>query len=408
MSLDAMNLMFLTLVVITCFYQAYYIWHSFFVSVDAPQSVRPLVAVDEPISLLIPLHNSEQTIGLCLESILANNLSCVSSCVVILDRCTDNSGAIVQSFSERFMEEKVPLKVASLPGSRSGKVSALLEGGAYITTRNVLLIDADIVFEPQAVDSLVSFHAQNGHLYSSPLIYPYQPDGSRSGIVNHLVCNNRLYRQGILQNVKNRYGVGNFPGGVQLVDYPAYIKLLEDGFVEDLVATYRLLAQGGKVAILPEVLAYEIERQTIVGLVLQRIRWTLGAIHNTICSLQTSRTRSDWNQKILISSYHVMWELQHYVIVLGFVVAVEAYIVRHEPGSYTMSAALLPFILYVVQIFRSAYLARKIYINSVIGLAAHCVCYPLVLTAALLCSCFTLLEKRKFYFRTQTLFRRDE
>jgi glycosyltransferase involved in cell wall biosynthesis len=385
--------------VLICLYQAYYVWNAVRVSVYKPRIAGETSGSDEKISILIPLYNSGKTIGACLTSILENNLLYVSNVVVILDHSTDDSGEIARSYRERFEMKNVHMTVASVPAKKAGKVAALLEGRIYIETENVLLLDADIILEPRAIENLVNFHTAGKNVYSSPLIYPFQESDRHVGIVEHLVCNNRLYRQGILQNVKKNYGVGNFPGGVQLVNFSSYTALLEDGFVEDLVATYRLLSQGGKVAILPEVLAYEIERQTITGLVLQRIRWTLGAIQNTVVSIRVARTRSDWNQKILISSYHVMWELQHYVITLGMITA----ILRRDFLSYTM----LPLVLYIIQISRSAYLVRKIYRNSIVGIAFHCFYYPVVLTTALVCSFGMLLKNRTFFFKTQALFKRD-
>lgn len=399
MNIIIIDLILFPLIVLICLYQAYYVWNAVRVAVCKPRAAGKTSDIDEKISILIPLFNSEKTIGACLTSILENNLSFVSNVVVILDHSTDNSGEIARSFIKRFGMNNVLMTLAPVPAKKSGKVAAIYEGSKYVKSENVLLLDADIILAPQAIENLVNFHTTEKNVYSSPLIYPFQSNDRHMGIVEHLICNNRLYRQGILQNVKKNHGVGNFPGGVQLVNFPSYRMLLEDGFVEDLVATYRLLSQGGKVAILPEVLAYEIERQTITGLVLQRIRWTLGAIQNTVVSIRVARTRSDWNQKILISSYHVMWELQHYVITLGMITA----ILRRDFLSYTM----LPLVLYIIQISRSAYLGRKIYRNSIVGITFHCFYYPVVLTTALVCSFGMLLKNRSFFFKTQALFRRD-
>ena len=184
-----------------------------------------------------------------------------------------------------------------------------------------------------------------------------------------------------------------------MVDFPRYSSLLVDGFLEDLVATYRVLATGGRIAILNQVLAYEVERQTLRGLLLQRIRWTIGAIENLRASSRSAQARSGLNQKILILSYHVMWELQYYVITAGLIMSA---VQRQYAAVF-----LMPWILYVLQILRSVWLGRSHYRNSAMGIAVHCLAYPVILTAALAGAGGMLLKSRRFYFRTQVLFSRD-
>jgi hypothetical protein len=68
---------------------------------------------------------------------------------------------------------------------------------------------------------------------------------------------------------------------------------------------------------------------------------------------------------------------------------------------------LMPAILYTLQIARSAFLGRHAYRNSLAGVAAHCIGYPAILTAALFGAAGLLIKRRRFFFRTQLLFSRD-
>jgi glycosyltransferase involved in cell wall biosynthesis len=394
-----MDILLFGIIAFTCSYQAYYLLESFFVRVGgaASQSVPP-GGESGSISVLIPVFNSSQTIGACLASLLANDLRSIANVVIALDHSTDASAEVVHSFDERFRSAGVDLTVVELGPSKFGKVAGILDGGRYLRSHTALLLDADIILEPNAIRELLDFHIAGKHVFSSCLIFPYD-DKRNSTLVKHLICNNRIYRQALLQAVKNRHGVANFPGGVQLVDFHKYRALLEDGFLEDLVATYRVLATGGRIAILPRVLAYEVERQTISGLLRQRVRWTIGAIQNVRAQMRTSKTRSRLDQKMLISSFHVMWELQHYVNTLGVLMALV------QP--YYAAVFLAPAALYALQIARSAHLGRGIYRNSISGIVAHCVFYPAILTAALIGAAGMLAKSRRFYFKTQTLFSRD-
>jgi glycosyltransferase involved in cell wall biosynthesis len=393
----AIDAVLFVIVAFTCFYESYYVFHSFFVRVG--RAFQPADLSPEPpaVSILIPVFNSARTLDACLSAVLRNNPAYITDVVVALDHSTDNSAGIVYGFQQRFDEKGIPFTVVELGASRFGKVACMLEGGKHLRSATALLLDSDIILDPVAVESLVRFHHE-GNVFSSCLIFPYQ-DSTKPTLVQHLICNNRMYRQGVLQNVKNRFGLANFPGGLQLVDFGRYRALLVDGFLEDLVATYRVLSTGGRVAILPQVLAYEVERQTIKGLLLQRTRWTIGAIQNVRAQIRTARTRRPWNDKIVINSFHVMWELQHYVNTLGIVMAV----IQPQYAA----VFLMPAALYILQIARSAFLGRHAYRNSLAGITAHCLFYPAILTAALFGAACLLIKRRRFFFKTQILFSRD-
>jgi cellulose synthase/poly-beta-1,6-N-acetylglucosamine synthase-like glycosyltransferase len=385
-------------VAVICFFQLFYLIQSLRVRIGPCSPVSSPTVEWEKISVLIPVHNSEFTIGLCLSSILANDSRFISEVVLILDHCTDDTALIARSFVDRFASIGVRLDVISTAGPGAGKVAAILSGGSRVSKESVLLLDADIVLEPTAIEQLVSFHRQSAGPFTSCLIFPHQDDKAVPSMTAHVICNNRLYRQSVVQSVKNLFGVANFPGGLQLVEFSRYRDLLIDGFLEDLTATYRVLAEGGQIAILPRVLAYEIERQTLQGLFLQRLRWTIGAIQHLPTQIRTARTRRDVSQKILINSYHVMWEFQHYVITLGLLAA--------PFSSWLWPVAVAPWALYVLQILRSVFLTRAHYLNSTPGVILHCLVFPSVISAALVGSVALLVRKRCYFFEATHLFRR--
>jgi cellulose synthase/poly-beta-1,6-N-acetylglucosamine synthase-like glycosyltransferase len=380
------------------FFQLYYLLLSFRVRIYpfGAEALPPDTAGQ--VSILIPVFNSATTLARCLASVLANDLSYVSNIVLALDRCTDGSEAVGRSFVGPFASRGVSLELIALPTSRVGKVAGLLIAGQHMRSGTALLMDADIVLEATALAELVTFHRTFGQPFSSCLIYPHQDDSPRT-LTTHIICNNRLYRQSVLQSVKSLFGVANFPGGLQMVEFARYRELLVDGFLEDLSATYRVLGTGGQVAVLPRVLAYEIERQTITGLFLQRLRWTIGAIQHLPTQIRTARLQRSLNRKILINSYHVMWEFQHYVISLCLVAA------PWSPQLWPLFLA--PLGMYVLQILRSMSITKGHYRNSTIGAMLHCLVFPLVICAALIGSILVLIKERSYFFGTTLLYRRS-
>jgi len=383
---------------VVIFYQLLYLIFSFRITIrqDAPTLGQDLPSED--LSILIPVFGDGDTIRGTLQSIHDNACPSLTTVVVVLDRCNDQTQYLVRSFIQHFAIQGVSLVVEKLPDEVFGKVQALLYGGRFISTRTVLLLDSDIILEKNAIRSLLHFHVKEGAPYSSCLIYPFDGGDDPHPLSQQIVCNNRLYRQSVLQTVKNLYHCSNFPGGVQMVDFEVYKKLLVDGFLEDLTATYAVLGSGGRIAILPTVLAYEIERTNILGQYLQRVRWTIGAIQHIPVQISTARKRKRAIEKILVNSYHIMWEVQYYIIFTNLV------LLAFLPA--LAGILLLPILLYVCNIFRSVQLTWSNYRNTIAAALLHCLIHPFLISFALPSSIVYVLFKRGYNFQSKALFRR--
>jgi glycosyltransferase involved in cell wall biosynthesis len=346
------------------------------------------------ISIIIPLFNSEATIGKCLDSIIKSNFSLISKIVIVDDHSEDESIMVVNSRREEFLSRNINFKIISLLKEKKGKVQAIKEGIKHIHTKNVLLLDADIILKNNTIKELLDFHINKNNVYSSCFIYPYQKN---ENLISQIINNDRIYRQNILKNVKNFYEVANFPGSLGIVNINRYKKNLSSGFIEDLTATYCIINSGEKISILPKVLAYEIDRYSFIGVFLQRIRWTLGNIQNIPLLIKTITKSSKLLIKVLIFSYPVMWYLQHYVIVLGILIFL---FVKFD---YFW---LLPFLMYFLQILVSSFYSRRAYRNSLKGVLLHSLFFPFIITLSLIGSVIFLLVEKNFYFRTNILFKR--
>ena len=383
-------------------FQLYYLLQGLRVAVaqDPPSPALVGLALTDPalagspISIVIPARDAAETIGPVLAGILANDLRPVERVVVVLDRCRDATEMLVCAREADFRSAGVLLETVTSPGA--GKVAALKEGLGRIATADALLLDSDIILAPTAIAEITAFHWGAGTPFSSALVLPATEAGRRPGLVEHIICNNRLYRQCLLQLVKDRHGAANFPGGLQLVDAAAYQSLLVHGFLEDLTASYVVLARHGRIAILPRIAGFEVERATLAGLFWQRVRWTIGALQHIPAQLAAARRQREAHRWFLINSYHVMWELQHYAIVVGAIAALSG-------GS---ALFLVPLVLYALQICRSAHLARRHFPPSPLGVALHIVVFPAIISAALLASLFRLAHERRFIFDSIVMYRR--
>lgn len=348
----------------------------------------------KPVTIIIPIFNGEKTISKCLDSILLNDQTLIKQIIIVFDHCTDNSFIIVNKFKNLFLKNKVKFNTYELE-DKTGKVEGLLEGLRHTTTEHALIMDSDIVLKPNAVKSLLLFHKQKNNPYSSCFIYPYAEN--KNSLLNIIIDNDRLYRQNILQNVRNDYKMANFPGGIGVIDTLKYKQKLKSGFLEDLTATYKIIENGEKVDILAKPLAFEIERKSIKGVILQRTRWTIGNIENMKNLLKTINKHKKITGKILLSSYPIMWYLQHYLITIGIVLFII---------SGFKLIFLIPQFLYFLEISISSYIGRKDYQNNFFGIVVHSLIYPVIIFISLLSAVFLIIKNKKMFFKKESFFAR--
>lgn len=395
-----MSYVFIVIIVV-CAFQLFYLINSFNISIlNVPVSIPPGIAStpDSRISIIMPICSSDLFVTISLHSIFANSLDFVEKIVLVLDRCTEDQKRDILNVTSNYKLSLTEIEIIELPSHATGKVEALLFASSRVETEAALLIDADIVLDSLAIATLLEFHTKTESFFSTCLIFPFLQEGKAHSLVQQINCLNRLYRQSILQLVKNNYGVANFPGGLQLVHLDSYIELLNNGFLEDLTATYKVLASGRSISVLPVVLAFEVERKTILGLFFQRVRWTIGAIQHVPSQVRAAFSRDGIICKLLILSYHVMWELQYYIIILCLL---SLFFHPHYAA-----LLLVPFFLYSFTILRMQLLTFLYYATSPLSIALHVFLYPLVITIALAGSLVYLLRKRSFLFEASTLYQR--
>jgi len=385
----------LTFLIIICAFQVFYIFNILVSCVPHKELSKEKDFSKKNLSIVIPLFNSEKTIGSCLNSILKNDLSLIDKVVVVLDHCIDASNNRVLELMGNFRESGIELVALTLPEGLSGKISAIKQGIKIIRTKNVLLLDADIILEPDAVEKLFSFHTREENLCSSCLIYPLRMD-NRTSLTQGIIHQDRLYRQNILKLVKNRYGLANFPGSIGIVNIENYRKFFKEGFLEDLSASFNIIGEGNKISILPKVLAYEMERESIQGVFLQRTRWSIGNIENTPLLFKTVFATEGLAKKFIVASYPIMWYWQHYAIVVGAGLSI----------FFGQWQGVLPLLLYFIQIIISSWLGHKKYLFNFFEILAHCIIFPFIITTALFSAIWLVIINRKFYFKNNILFNR--
>jgi len=113
------------------------------------------------VAIIIAARNEEENIGLCLASMVAlrypQNLLEI---VVVDDRSTDNTAAIVRSYADRYSRVRL---VTALPGNghMHGKTNAVAQGIEATRGEILLFTDADCVVPQDWVGETVKYYADD-------------------------------------------------------------------------------------------------------------------------------------------------------------------------------------------------------------------------------------------------------
>jgi chlorobactene glucosyltransferase len=110
---------------------------------SAPSDGWPLV------SIVVPAHNEERVIENCVTSLLASDYSELEI-VVVLDRCSDRTLALLRPFAERDSRLRI-IENTACPPDWAGKCNAARVGADAARGKYLLFTDADVRFEPPLV-----------------------------------------------------------------------------------------------------------------------------------------------------------------------------------------------------------------------------------------------------------------
>lgn len=106
------------------------------------------------ISIIVPAHNEERTIGSCIASLRAQDVEGLQI-IVVADRCTDSTEDIVRSHAEE--DERVLLvSNGTCPSTWAGKCHAARIGAEHATGSWLAFIDADTSSDPRLLHAAVS------------------------------------------------------------------------------------------------------------------------------------------------------------------------------------------------------------------------------------------------------------
>ena len=118
---------------------------------------EPLPPRETPlISVIVPACNEELSIEAALRSLLGIE-SVPIEVIVVDDRSTDRTGAIIDRLAAEFHTRLIVIRITDLPAGWLGKPHAMALAARQASTPWLLFTDADVFFAPDALLRVVNF-----------------------------------------------------------------------------------------------------------------------------------------------------------------------------------------------------------------------------------------------------------
>ncbi|AET67430.1 glycosyl transferase [Desulfosporosinus orientis DSM 765] len=121
-----------------------------------------------PLSVIIPACNEEESIEQAVTQLISQDYPSLEI-VLVNDRSTDQTGAILEDLKVKYPQLKV-ITIFDLPPNWLGKNHAVYQGVKEATGEWLLLTDADIMFSPDSLKKAVSYASEHtlDHLTIAP------------------------------------------------------------------------------------------------------------------------------------------------------------------------------------------------------------------------------------------------
>ncbi|MCS6809196.1 MAG: glycosyltransferase family 2 protein [Bacteroidota bacterium] len=123
------------------------------------QSLTSLPCSTPLVSVIIPACNEAETLEYALTSLLASDYTAIEV-LLVNDRSTDNTGAIMEDIASRDKRVRV-IHITSLPEGWLGKVHALHVASQQALGKYILFTDADVHFHKHTLSYVLAYVEQH-------------------------------------------------------------------------------------------------------------------------------------------------------------------------------------------------------------------------------------------------------
>lgn len=265
------------------------------------------------ISVIIPARNEEVGITRSIESLL-NNTYPLIEIIVVNDGSTDRTEAVVRDYLKKVNEKGIRpgITFKYILGAGGGKGAALNSGVQQVTGKIIATMDADSVFDKNALTNLAVY-------FSDPSIDAVVGNvriSTNKTLVGHLQLLEYLFgfyfkRAHAVMDAEYVFG-----GACSAFRRDIFTKLglfSTTNKTEDIEMSMRARYNGLQCAFAEDVLCFTEGASTVIGLINQRLRWKKGRLDTFVKYRSLFFSTEKRHNKFLswfVLPYALMSELQ--------------------------------------------------------------------------------------------------
>jgi len=223
------------------------------------------------ISILIPAHNEEKSVGKCLESCL-NQTRVPDEIVVVNDGSTDKTAEILASFGEK-------IKVVTIAKATGNKSFAQEMGLPYITGEIFICTDADTILDKKFVELVEKEFADPETVALSGYVKSLKYNWLTACRALEYVISNNIHK--LAQSYINfMFVIPGAAGAFRTKKFKEIIKIDHDTVTEDLDFTYKFNERGLKIKFNRQIVVYTQDPADLKSYIRQMRRWYGGGWQN--------------------------------------------------------------------------------------------------------------------------------
>jgi len=236
--------------------------------------VRPPMD-DVTVGVVVPAYNEEKVIAKTIHSLLASTWTRLDILVIDDGSSDDTAGVVERDFADE-------PRVRVVRKANGGKSEAVNLGFAMLETEFVVAMDADTIFLPDTIASLISN-------FSDPSVGAVAGNakvGNRINLLTRWQALEYIVAQNLDRRAFERFNcISVVPGAVgawrreRVLEVGGYTS---DTLAEDADLTIRMIRHGSRVVFEDKAVALTEAPATIGQFVKQRYRWTFGMMQAAV------------------------------------------------------------------------------------------------------------------------------
>ncbi|MEK6906486.1 MAG: glycosyltransferase [Nanoarchaeota archaeon] len=233
----------------------------------------PNLTKEYSLSIVIPCHNEEETIGGTINSLLELDYKGLKKIIVVDDCSTDNSYKVIEAIAK-----KHPKVMLVKTPKNTGKASGAKNYGAkFVNTELIGFVDADSYPQKDSVNKMVGFFddIKTGAVTSQVLVKRREKFIEKLQAIEYKII---AFSRKLLGFIDAIYVT---PGPLAIYRKEVFDKVGgfdENNLTEDIEITWHIVYSGYNVKMSLPAKAHTISPDNLKDWFKQRIRWNVGGI----------------------------------------------------------------------------------------------------------------------------------